>query len=222
MNLTYGSVCSGIEAATVAWESFGWKPSWFSQFDPEHNYQRGLDYPSQLLKHHYPDIENIGDMTKLWAQVEFGDIDAPDVLVGGTPCQAFSVAGLRKGLSDSRGQLSLSYVKLANSIDKVREQNGKEPAIILWENVPGVLNTKDNAFGCFLGALCGEETELDAPRDSKGRTKKWPNSGCVFGPQRVIAWRVLDAQYFGLAQRRKRVFVVASAREGFHPPPSIT
>lgn len=217
MNLTYGSVCSGIEAATVAWSSLGWKPAWFSQFDPEHNYSLGLDYPSKLLNHHYPHVENIGDMTKLWAQVEFQDIDAPDVLVGGTPCQAFSIAGLRKGLSDSRGQLSLSYVKLANSIDKVRVENGKPPAIIVWENVPGVLNTKDNAFGCFLTALCGEESELDAPRDRKGRAKKWPNSGCVFGPQRILAWRVLDAQYFGLAQRRKRVFVVASAMEGFHP-----
>lgn len=79
------------------------------------------------------------------------------------------------------------------------------------ENVPGVLSTKDNAFGCFLGALSGEECELQPTG------KKWTNAGCVFGPKRAVAWRILDAQYFGLAQRRKRVFVVASAREGFHP-----
>ena len=125
-----------------------------------------------------------------------------------TPCQAFSIAGLKNSLNDDRGQLTLEFVRLADEIDSARTICGLEPAIIVWENVPGVLNTKDNAFGCFLGALSGSGCELQPAG------KKWTNAGCVFGPSRQVTWRVLDAQYFGVAQRRKRVFVVASAREG--------
>jgi DNA (cytosine-5)-methyltransferase 1 len=136
---------------------------------------------------------------------------APDVLVGGTPCQAFSVAGMREGLNDPRGQLTIKFVELADAIDHVRVARGDDPAVIVWENVPGVLSDKGNAFGCFLGALAGEDCEL---QPAGGR---WSNAGCVFGPARAIAWRVLDAQFFGVAQRRRRVFVVASARAGFNP-----
>ncbi|AXH72167.1 MAG: site-specific DNA methylase [Siphoviridae sp. ctdc_1] len=207
MSLTYGSVCSGIESASVAWETLGWKPSWFSQFDPEHNYSRQPDFPSRVLAHHWPDVPNLGDMTRIADLVRWGAIEAPDVLVGGTPCQAFSVAGLRKGLSDPRGQLTISFGELADAIDEQREK----PCTIIWENVPGVLNSKDNAFGCFLALLAGESCELQPP----GR--KWTNAGCVSGPKRVVAWRVLDAQYFGVAQRRRRVFVVASADPEFDP-----
>ena len=195
--MNYGSVCSGIEAATVAWEPLGWKASWYAEIEP---------FPSQLLAHHYPEVRNLGDMTKIADMVMKNEIDAPDVLVGGTPCQAFSIAGLRNSLDDDRGQLSLAFVRLANEIDSTRSIRGLKPAIIAWENVPGVLNTKDNAFGCFLGALSGEECELQPPGG------RWKNAGCVFGPSRQVAWRVLDAQYFGLPQRRKRVFVIASAR----------
>jgi DNA (cytosine-5)-methyltransferase 1 len=137
-------------------------------------------------------------------------VDA-DVLVGGTPCQAFSVAGLRNSLADERGNLSLEFVRLADAIDDVRRAANKPEAIIVWENVPGVLSVKDNAFGCFLAALAGEDDPLVPPRG------KWTNAGVVDGPKRKIAWRVLDAQYFGLAQRRRRVFVVASSRDGFDP-----
>lgn len=193
----YGSVCSGIEAATVAWEQLGWSASWLSEIEK---------FPSKVLEHHYPDISNLGDMTKIADMVKNKEVEAPDILVGGTPCQAFSVAGLRNSLNDDRGQLSLEFVRLANEIDSTRLIQGLKPTIILWENVPGVLNTKDNAFGCFLGALSGSGCELQ-PTGSK-----WSNAGCVFGPQRQVAWRILDAQYFGLAQRRKRVFVIASAR----------
>lgn len=150
-------------------------------------------------------------MTKLAAAVRAGDVPAPDLLVGGTPCQAFSVAGLRGGLSDERGQLTLSYVELADSIDEKREQNGEQPAIIVWENVLGVLSSKDNAFGCFLAGLAGESEEL------KPTGEKWTNVGYVSGSKRTIAWRILDAQYFGVAQRRRRVFVVASARTDICP-----
>ncbi|EDU6780355.1 Dam family site-specific DNA-(adenine-N6)-methyltransferase [Salmonella enterica subsp. enterica serovar Gaminara] len=200
--MRYGSVCSGIEAASVAWESLEWQPAWFAEIEA---------FPSAVLAHHWPHITNLGDMTKIAAAVRAGDIEAPDVLVGGTPCQAFSIAGLRNGLADKRGQLTLSYVELANAIDDKRRERGEKEAIIVWENVPGVLSSKDNAFGCFLAGLAGESSELQPAGG------KWTHAGCVSGPERTIAWRVLDAQFFGVAQRRKRVFVVASARKDFDP-----
>lgn len=202
MDITYGSVCSGIEAATLAWKPLGMRATWFAEIEP---------FPSAVLAHHYPNTPNLGDMTKLGAQVLAGKIAAPDVLVGGTPCQAFSVAGMREGLTDPRGALTIKYVELADAVDYVRAGQRNPPCIIVWENVPGVLSDKGNAFGCFLGALAGEDCELQPSG------KKWPDAGCVYGPKRTIAWRILDAQYFGLAQRRRRVFVVASARDGFDP-----
>lgn len=202
MTITYGSVCSGIEAATQAWHPLGMRAAWFAEIEP---------FPSAVLAHHYPDVPNHGDMTKLAALVLAGKIPAPDVLVGGTPCQAFSVAGMREGLTDPRGALTIKYVELADAVDYVRAGQRKPASVIVWENVPGVLSDKGNAFGCFLGALAGEDCELQPPG------KKWQDAGCVYGPKRTIAWRVLDAQYFGLAQRRRRVFVVASARDGFDP-----
>lgn len=200
--MIYGSICSGIEAATVAWEPLGWKAAWFSEIEA---------FPSAVLAERWPEVVNLGDMTKIAAAVRAGEVQAPDVMVGGTPCQAFSIAGLRNGLSDARGQLTISYVELANAIDDKRIERGEEEAIFVWENVPGVLTSHDNAFGCFLAGLAGESCEL---KPSGG---KWTHSGCVYGPQRTIAWIVKDAQYFGVAQRRKRVFVVASARKGFDP-----
>ena len=202
MKLTYGSVCSGIEAASIAWEPIGFNPAWFSEIEA---------FPSAVLAHHWPNVPNLGDMTKLAEQVANDNIPAPSILVGGTPCQAFSVAGARKGLSDERGQLTISYGELADAIDQKRTERGEQPAIIVWENVPGVLSSKDNAFGAFLGLLAGEDCELVPPG------KKWANAGYVSGPKRAIAWRVLDAQYFGVAQRRRRVFVIASARTDFNP-----
>uniref|UniRef100_UPI0039067A5A phage N-6-adenine-methyltransferase n=1 Tax=Enterobacter asburiae TaxID=61645 RepID=UPI0039067A5A len=200
--MRYGSVCSGIEAASKAWEPLGWKPAWFSEIEP---------FPSSVLAYHWPEVTNLGDITKIADAVRAGEVEAPDVLVGGTPCQAFSIAGLREGLSDDRGQLTLSYVELANAIDAKRRERGEPEAIIVWENVPGVLSSKDNAFGCFLAGLAGESSELQPAGG------KWTHAGCVSGPERVITWRVLDAQFFGVAQRRRRVFVVASARKGFDP-----
>ena len=200
--MKFGSVCSGIEAASVAFEPLGWSAAWFSEIEP---------FPSAVLAHHYPDVPNLGDMTAISRRLLSGEIDAPDVLCGGTPCQAFSVAGLRESLSDERGNLTLKFVEIADAIDHVRSRRGEPPAIVLWENVPGVLSTKDNAFGCFLAGLAGEDDPLEPPGG------RWANAGCVYGPARAVAWRTLDAQYFGLAQRRRRVFVVASARDGFDP-----
>lgn len=197
--VTYGSVCSGIESASVAWEPLGMKAAWLSEIEP---------FPCAVLAHHWPRVPNLGDMTTIADYIRCGMVSAPPILVGGTPCQAFSVAGSRASLDDARGQLTLEYVRLLNAID---EQRKGDECVAVWENVPGVLNTKDNAFGCFLGALSGEDDALQPPG------KKWSNSGCVFGPLRTVAWRILDAQYFGVAQRRRRVFVVASARNGFDP-----
>lgn len=194
--IRFGSVCSGIEAASVAWMPIGWEAAWLSEIEP---------FACAVLAHHYPNTPNIGDMTTIAARILSGDVEAPDVLCGGTPCQSFSVAGMRKSLSDARGSLVYSFIEIANAIDTVRARSGKPPCVVLWENVPGALSTRDNAFGCFLAGLAGE----DMPLQPAGG--KWTNAGCVYGAERTISWRVLDSQYFGLAQRRNRVFVVASA-----------
>ena len=195
--MRYGSLCSGIEAASVAWEPLGWQPAWFAEIEP---------FPCSVLSHHWPHVPNHGDMTQLVGKILNGSAEAPDVLVGGTPCQAFSVAGLRGSLDDERGNLTLVLIRILDAIDFIRARNGQPPCILVWENVPGVLNTKDNAFGCFLGGLAGENLPLEPAG------KKWTNAGAVLGPTREIAWRVLDAQFFGVPQRRRRIFAVASAR----------
>ncbi|MGJ7175263.1 phage N-6-adenine-methyltransferase [Morganella morganii] len=223
MTLTYGSVCSGIEAASVAWEPIGMKPIWFSEIEP---------FPSAVLAAHWPQVDNLGDMTKIAAAVRAGDVPAPDLLVGGTPCQAFSISGMRGGMSDERGKLTLSYVELADAIDDKREENNARPAIIVWENVKGVLSSEDNAFGCFIAGLVGEDEPLEpGPRPEYGKSNQfwtwnkktsqhvasWPIAGCVIGPKRTVAWRVLNAKYLGVSQGRPRVFVIASAGEEFSP-----
>jgi len=160
--MNYLSVCSGVEAATVAWHDLGFKPIAFSEIEK---------FPSAVLEHHYPTVPNLGDMTKY---KEWNLNEPIGLLVGGTPCQSFSVAGLRKGLEDPRGNLALTYVGI---LDKFR------PKWCVWENVPGVLSSNGGRdFGAFLGAL----VELG------------------YG----FAYRVLDAQHFGIPQRRRRVFVV--------------
>jgi len=167
--MKYLSVCSGIEAASKAWEPIGWKPVAFSEIEP---------FPSAVLKHHWPEVPNLGDMSKYeqW-NISSGSVD---LLVGGTPCQSFSVAGLRQGLKDPRGNLMLTYLAIAERL---------KPRWLVWENVPGVLSSNGGKdFGSFLGAL----GELGY---------EW-------------AYRVLDAQWFGVAQRRRRVFVVAHLGEG--------
>ena len=168
----YGSVCSGIEAATAAWHGLGWEPAFFSEIEA---------FPRAVLEHHYPNVPLHGDFTTI------GDDYGPiQLLVGGTPCQSFSVAGLRKGLDDDRGNLALEYLKLAQR---------KRPRWLVWENVPGVLSSNGGRdFGAFLGGL----VELG------------------YG----FAYRVLDAQYFGVPQRRRRVFVVGYLGD-WRPPAAV-
>lgn len=200
--LDYGSVCSGIEAPGVALGPLGYAPQWFSETAP---------FPSAVLAHHYPDVTNAGDLRGVARQILRGQIAAPAVLIGGTPCQAFSLAGYRAGLADPRGALALSYLGVLDAIDFARDRAGQPGAVAVWEQVPGVLGDSANAFGCFLGGLVGESRELVTTGG------KWANAGLVFGPRRTAAWRVLDAQYFGLAQHRRRLFVVASSRNGVDP-----
>lgn len=199
MKLRFGSVCSGIEAASVAWNPLGWEAAWFSEIEP---------FPCAVLAHRFPNIPNYGDMTTLPQRILDGEIEAPDLFCGGTPCQAFSVAGKRRSLDDARGNLSLVFCQIADAIHSARTQLGKPSPIVFWENVPGVLNTKDNAFGCFLAELVGADSPL-----SSG-SNRWPCAGFVAGPKRKVAWRVLSAEHFGVPQRRRRVFVVASPVEG--------
>ncbi|MEQ6604059.1 DNA cytosine methyltransferase [Pseudomonas aeruginosa] len=200
--LDFCTMCSGIEAPSVALEPIGFRARWFAEIEP---------FPSAVLAHHYPSVPNHGDMTKLIRRILTGAIEAPPLAIAGTPCQAFSVAGWREGLNDPRGALTIKFVETIDAIDLVRTRRSEPECIAWWENVPGVLSDKENAFGCFLGALVGESEELQPPGG------KWKDAGCVYGPKRTAAWRVLDAQYFGLAQRRRRVFVIASARAGFDP-----
>ena len=133
--MRYGSVCSGIEAASVAWHPLGWEPQWFSEI--EH-------FPSAVLKHRFPDVPNLGDMTQLNQFQQFNE-QPIDLLVGGTPCQSFSVAGLRKGLADPRGNLMLTFLSIADK---------RRPKWLVWDNVPGVLSSNGGRdVGTFLSAL---------------------------------------------------------------------
>lgn len=172
--MRYVSVCSGIEAASVAWHPLGWECAAVSEIEA---------FPSAVLAHHYPDVPNLGDLTRY---ADWPDLGPVDLLVGGTPCQSFSVAGLRQGLADPRGNLALVFLGL---LDRLR------PRWVVWENVPGVLSSSGGRdFGSFLGGLA----ELGYG---------W-------------AYRVLDAQYFGVAQRRRRVFVVGYLGD-WRPPVAV-
>jgi len=208
MPLRFGSVCSGVEAASLAWNPLGWEAAWFAEIEP---------FPCAVLAHHYPDVPNYGDMTTLPERIRRGEIEAPDLLCGGTPCVAFSYAGQRKSLDDPRGLLSLVFCELLDAIDSARSVRGLAPAIAFWENVPGVLHTKDNAFGCFLAGIVGS----DVPLTPGTKGDRWPSAGMASGSKRRAAWRVLDAQFFGVPQRRRRVYLVASDRDGIVKPEQI-
>lgn len=201
--LTFGSVCSGIEAAQLAFKKFEFNQLWSSEI---------ADFPSKVLEIHYPDVPNVGDMLNIPEKILSREIDAPDLFCGGTPCQAFSLAGWKNGLKDDRGQLTMTYIDIANAIDKIRESEGKKPAIILWENVEGVLTDKTNAFGNFISGLAGYDEPI--------LQKKWPKSGFLHGKSRNVAWRVLDSKYFGLPQQRKRLYVLAGGKD-FSPENSL-
>ena len=233
MAVRFLSVCSGIEAASVALDPLGFEAVGFAEID---------NAASRVLAHHYPDVPNYGDFTT----IDCSKLGRVDLLCGGTPCQAFSIAGKRGGLDDARGNLTLAFVELAHELAQSHGMRN-----VFWENVPGVLNSADNAFGRFLGALVGaDDALLPSPKPKRGKSNdhwkwvaagkwpvldddgvetgefvereeghfcRWPNVGMVAGPRARLAWRVFDAQYFGLAQRRERVFLVADFGNGADP-----
>lgn len=229
--LTYASLCSGIEAATVAWHPLGWRAAFFSEIET---------FPSAVLAHHWPEIPNLGDMTdfenwpdrcdcpedadatsrcnfrktitlgthtiKIYVCSTCGGISI-DLLVGGTPCQSFSIAGLRKGLDDPRGNLMLTFGEIAARY---------RPRWLVWENVPGVLSSAGGRdFASFLGLLSGQT--ITPPAEG------WANSGMLSGIPSAygLAWRTLDAQYFGVAQRRRRVFVIGHLGGHWQRPAAV-
>ena len=196
---TFGSLCSGIEAASFVLEPVGIKPLWFSEI---------ADFPSRFLATRFPDVPNLGDMNDIPQMIENEKVEIPDLLCGGTPCQAFSLAGWRNGINDDRGQLTLKYIDIINAIDKKRLKKGLGRGVFFWENVEGALTDKTNAFGCFLAGLAGLEEPITV--------KKWASSGILYAKERNIAWRVMDAKYFGLPQQRKRVYVLGGGKD-FHP-----
>lgn len=182
----FGSMCSGIEAASKAWHQLGWETAFVSEIEK---------FPNAVLGHRLQGVPNLGNMTAPDFIKRAKACGPIDLLVAGTPCQSFSVAGLRKGLTDSRGNLTLRYIEIAHAL---------KPKYLVWENVPGVLSDKTNAFGCLLAGLTG----ADAPLVSDDRGGKWASAGIATGEKYSVAWRVLDAQHFGVPQRRRRVFLV--------------
>ena len=189
--MTYGSVCSGIEAATVAWKPLGWKAAFFSEIEK---------FPRAVLKHHYPDVPLHGDFTTIKEK----DYDSIDLLVGGTPCQSFSVAGLRKGMADDRGNLALEYLRLAQRL---------RPKWLVWENVPGVRSswTDEATFAPSEESRALLRADGLDPDDFEEVEQTHDLDCFLAGLQELgygFAMRSFDAQYFNLAQRRERVFVI--------------
>jgi DNA (cytosine-5)-methyltransferase 1 len=217
------SICSGVEAASLAFGPLGWTAAGFAEIAAFPSAvlaaRFGSNLPGEPLSRNAP--QNYGDFTMIDPRA----VGRLDVLCGGTPCQAFSIAGRRGSLADARGNLTLAFVRLAHELVA---HAGLRNAI--WENVPGALSLDDNAFGCFLGELVGADDPL-LPGERPGRGKssagwrwdkdrhvpRWPRAGMVAGPLGRAAWRVLDAQYFGLPQRRERIVLVADFGNGADP-----
>lgn len=194
------TLCSGIGAPEVAAPWVDWRLASEIEKFPRAVLQHRLGYKAPA--DHNQGVPLLwGDMREVTPDLlRRHGIPLPNIVVAGTPCQSFSVAGARKGLEDPRGNLTLAFVDLLHAIVAARS-DGK--LAVLWENVPGVLSDKGNAFGCFLGGLVGSLDAIPAPAGGS-----WPREGMVEGPRARAAWATLDAQWFGVAQRRERVFVV--------------
>lgn len=191
--MDYISVCSGIECPSVAWKELGWKPRFFSEIEA---------FPSAVLKHHYPEVPNLGDMTKIHEKDEYKEAKTTrpiDLIIGGTPCQSFSLPGFRKGLDDPRGNLALHFLKIVNEL---------RPRWVVWENVPGVLSS-------WTDEAESEDEERWQTNDFDTFTQGLRKCGYS------LSWRILDAQYFGVSQRRRRVFVIGHIGEDWRTPSSV-
>lgn len=194
------SLFSGIEACSVAWKDLGWECVGFSEIEP---------FPCSLLAHHYPNVPNLGDVTKITEQ-QIKDLGEIDLVVFGSPCQNLSVAGNRQGL---QGQSSGLFYDAIRIIRWARVHGGARFA--LWENVPGAFSSnKGDDFREVVRALSGCKS-LDTPKNG------WGNSGVAVGDDGLTEWRTLDAQYFGLAQRRKRVFALTDFGSWSDRPPVL-
>jgi len=197
--MIYGSLCSGIESATVAWESLGWRPAWFSEIE---------EFPKAVLKHRYPNVPDLGDMTRIYENEIFKQSKI-DLLVGGTPCQSFSLGGKRAGLDDPRGNLALEFLKIASI---------KNPRWIVWENVSGVLSS-------YSGPGTPSQVDEELRKESECEVVEAPDfEDFIRGLQELrygFAWRVLDAQFFGVPQQRRRLFVVAHSSGDYRYPTAV-
>lgn len=203
------TLCSGIGAPEIAAPWIDWRLASEIEPFPRAVLQKRFGY-KQPEDHNQGDPLLWGDMTEVTPDLAHQrGIPLPDILVAGTPCQAFSIAGLRKGTEDARGNLTLKFVETCHAIVNARLDG---TLTVVWENVPGVLSDKGNAFGCFLAGLVGAVDALPPPGNGS-----WPGEGMVQGPRARAAWAVLDAQWFGVAQRRRRVFVVVSFGDGVDP-----
>lgn len=209
MNLRYLSLFSGIEAATVAWKPLGWEAAAFAQYEPNDKIQ----FPSKVLEYHYPDVPNLGDVTKI-SEEQIKALGHIDLVVGGSPCQDLSIAGLRRGLVNEDGSLTRSglFDYQMQIFEWARRNNGCE--WMLWENVPGAFSSNEgNDFGYILGSMV--QRDVPIPKDG------WKNSGVCISESgdRIVEWRVLDAQHFGVPQRRRRIFALLhTGAWGGYPP----
>jgi DNA (cytosine-5)-methyltransferase 1 len=188
-------MCSGIGAPETALPEWDWL--WCAEVEAA---------PSAVLAARFPHSVNLGDLEADDFVERAVAVGIPDVLIAGTPCQDFSIAGLRAGLKGERGNLTMRALQIWEGLCRAAKFSGLPAPIFWWENVPGVLSDKTNAFGNLLGFLSGGDTAL-----VPGKGQQWTYSGVVDGPGGSVAWRTLDAQYFGLAQRRARVFVIGCA-----------
>jgi DNA (cytosine-5)-methyltransferase 1 len=193
-SLKFFSVCSGMEAASVAWEPLGWECEGLCDFAP---------FPQKVLKHLYPNVPFYSNMLNLLNDEKFKKTNF-DVFVGGTPCQAFSSAGLGKGMDDERSQLAIEYGRILDS---------KSPKYNIWENVDGVFNKKHKEGICDI---ISSFTGIDFRPDNINR-----GGGIVQGTKRSIAYRIFDSQYFGVPQRRKRVYIVGYRGTDWRVPAAI-
>jgi DNA (cytosine-5)-methyltransferase 1 len=196
LGMSYLTICDGLGAVHLAWQRLGWSCVGVSEV---------ASFPKSVVKHRW-EFRDLGDLKRFreWPEPLLADVD---LLVGGTPCPSFSVAGNREGLTDERGMLALVFLDLWHHINTIRRKYGRAPALLLWENVDGALTMKDNSFGQFVGRLLGCD---EAPQPESGQ---WHNAGFIRSESTRLCWRVLNAQDFAVAQRRKRVFLLGVPRE---------
>lgn len=197
--MRYLSLFSGIEACTVAWHPLGWEAVAFCEFDK---------FPSAVLAHHYPDVPNLGDVTAITDE-QIAALGPIDLVVGGSPCQDLSVAGKRKGLAGERSALFHEQLRIFHAARRLCGARW-----FLWENVPGAFSSNAGRdFAVVVSQMAG--ASVPVPEDG------WGNEGMALGEHGLVEWAVLDAQWFGVAQRRRRIFALLDAGDWANRPPVL-